>query len=308
MHRGMMDIPASLVGWDSGTPRGGVGTLEGPQGGPFSVKAQFAGATVLLTGCTGYIGGLVLESMLRTTDVARVYVLLRPKKATPAQERCDKLLQGPTFHMIREKPELLAKVAAVAGDLSEPGLGLSAADREALAANVDIVIHSAADIRLEAPIQVRRRGGGGAVGCGGIAAAERARLRVGRRRPGASRVPRRRRPHSRRSLLPPPPPRRRRCAPTTSGRSVCWRSRCSCAGEERRQRAGRTAMAAAAAAAARPQPSVAPPRPHPPLTPLPAQLPPPPRPGCAPWSTSARPMSTSTTPLTRPSTSASTRS
>jgi hypothetical protein len=153
----MMDIPASLVGWGPGSPRRGVGSLEAPQPSSFSIKSQFSGANVFLTGCTGYIGGLVLESMLRTTDVAKVYVLLRPKKNTPVQERCDQLLQGPTFHMIRDKPELLCKVVAVGGDLSEDGLGLSAADREALAANVDILIHSAADIRLEAPIQETMR-------------------------------------------------------------------------------------------------------------------------------------------------------
>ena len=122
-----------------------------------SIKREFAGATVLLTGATGYVGGLVLESMLRTTDVARVYVLLRAKKGQPAQARADKLLQGPVFHLVRDKPELLAKVTAVAGDLSEPALGLSAADVETLAGGVDILIHSAADIRLEAPIQETMR-------------------------------------------------------------------------------------------------------------------------------------------------------
>ncbi|GBF97474.1 hypothetical protein Rsub_10397 [Raphidocelis subcapitata] len=127
-----------------------------PAGAPaarFSIKQQFAGAHVLLTGCTGYIGGLVLESMLRTTDVARVYVLLRGKKSQSSQERCDKVLQGPVFHLVRDRPELLAKVTAVAGDLSEPGLGLSAHDFATLAENVEVLIHSAADIRLEAPIQ-----------------------------------------------------------------------------------------------------------------------------------------------------------
>ena len=74
----------------------------------YSIKQQFAGANVFLTGCTGYIGGLVLELLLRTTDVGTVYVLLRSKKAQPAQERLAKLLQGPVFHLVRDKPELLS--------------------------------------------------------------------------------------------------------------------------------------------------------------------------------------------------------
>lgn len=108
---------------------------------------------MLLTGCTGYVGGLCLESLLRTTDVARVYVLLRDKRGQAAQQRVASLLQGPTFHLIRERSELLAKVTAVAGDLSEAGLGLSSSDADMLRGNVDILIHAAADIRLEAPIQ-----------------------------------------------------------------------------------------------------------------------------------------------------------
>jgi fatty acyl-CoA reductase len=145
-----------VTSWAAGHAAGLAGS---PSGAPqrFSVKRAFNGATVLLTGCTGYIGGLVLESLLRTTDVGRVYVLLRAKKAQPPQARCDALLQGPIFHLVRDKPQLLKKVVAVNGDLSEPGLGLSAADASTLAGTVDILIHSAADIRLEAPIQETMR-------------------------------------------------------------------------------------------------------------------------------------------------------
>ncbi|KIZ01368.1 Fatty acyl-CoA reductase 1 [Monoraphidium neglectum] len=98
-------------------------------------------------------GSLVLESLLRTTRVRRVYVLLRGKRGCGAQERCDGLLQGPIFHMVRDKPELLSKVVALPGDLGRPRLGLSTSEVDALASEVDIIIHAAADIRLEAPIQ-----------------------------------------------------------------------------------------------------------------------------------------------------------
>ena len=49
----------SLARWNSGVAHGSGSERTG-----FSVKKQFAGAHVMLTGCTGYIGGLVLESML----------------------------------------------------------------------------------------------------------------------------------------------------------------------------------------------------------------------------------------------------
>ena len=119
----------------------------------YSIKAEFAGAKVFLTGATGFIGGLVLELLLRTTDVGRVYVLLRSKKGETAAARLAKLLRGPMFHLVRDSPALVGKVVAVEGDLAEEGLGLSAGAAAELAAGADVLIHAAADIRLEAPIQ-----------------------------------------------------------------------------------------------------------------------------------------------------------
>lgn len=61
--------------------------------GIFSIPEQFRGVTVLLTGATGYVGGLLLEALLRTTSVEKVYVLLRSKGDQGPQERLQRLLQ-----------------------------------------------------------------------------------------------------------------------------------------------------------------------------------------------------------------------
>jgi fatty acyl-CoA reductase len=58
-----------------------------------SVKDTFKGRTVLLTGATGYLGGLVLEALLRTTEVQQVYVLLRSKGGQSPVQRLNKLMQ-----------------------------------------------------------------------------------------------------------------------------------------------------------------------------------------------------------------------
>jgi fatty acyl-CoA reductase len=60
---------------------------------PVSIASTFREATVLLTGATGFVGSLLLEALLRTTDVQRVYVLLRPKGGDSPQARLEKLLQ-----------------------------------------------------------------------------------------------------------------------------------------------------------------------------------------------------------------------
>jgi hypothetical protein len=55
---------------------------------------------------------------------------------------------------VRDQSTLLDKVQVVAGDISLPGLGLDEQTRQALISNVHFIVHCAADIRLEADIQV----------------------------------------------------------------------------------------------------------------------------------------------------------
>ena len=116
----------------------------------FSIREQYDGATVFLTGGSGYIGSLALEQLLRTTNVGRVYMLLRGKRGVPASKRLEALLQSALFHLVRDKRELTSKVTAIEGDILAPGLGLSPADAARLQAEVKFVLHAAADIRLEA--------------------------------------------------------------------------------------------------------------------------------------------------------------
>ncbi|KAF8071189.1 fatty acyl-CoA reductase [Scenedesmus sp. PABB004] len=118
----------------------------------YSIAEQLRGATVLLTGATGCVGSLVLEALLRGTDVRRVFVLMRRRGGAAPAERLAQLLQGAAFHQVRDQAALLAKVTAVEGDLLAPALGLSAADAARLASEVTVVVHCAADIRLEVGI------------------------------------------------------------------------------------------------------------------------------------------------------------
>jgi hypothetical protein len=55
---------------------------------------------------------------------------------------------------VRGNDKLVQKVHVVSGDISLPGLGLSSADRATLLHSVNFIIHCAADIRLEADMQV----------------------------------------------------------------------------------------------------------------------------------------------------------
>lgn len=68
--------------------------------GSLSVPRAYAGATVLLTGGSGFVGGLCLAALLRDCpELRRVYVLLRPdaRRGLDARARLQRLLDGPIF-------------------------------------------------------------------------------------------------------------------------------------------------------------------------------------------------------------------
>lgn len=55
---------------------------------PLDVVQFYSGKTLLITGCTGFVGKVVLEKVLRCLpQVRRVYVLIRPRKEQQQQEK-----------------------------------------------------------------------------------------------------------------------------------------------------------------------------------------------------------------------------
>jgi fatty acyl-CoA reductase len=119
----------------------------------YSIVEHFSESAVLLTGASGYVGALVLEKLLRCTNINAVYVMLRAKKGEDIQSRLNKMLNSsPVMHLLRHNP-VLQKVKAIAGDMTSPDLGISSVDLARLKQHVQTVIHCAADIRLEVGIQ-----------------------------------------------------------------------------------------------------------------------------------------------------------
>ena len=52
------------------------------------VNEELAGKCVFVTGGSGFMGKVLLEKLLRSCpDIGCIYVLLRPKKGVPVQER-----------------------------------------------------------------------------------------------------------------------------------------------------------------------------------------------------------------------------
>lgn len=130
-----------------------VGAIDDLRG-TLSVKETFKGANVLITGVTDYVGSLLLEHLLRVCpDVGTVYVLIRSKKNMSSKERLEKLLSSGLFHHLWDRTDLLHKISAVEGDITQEDLGLKPHMKAELLERVNFVMHSAAAVALDDPIK-----------------------------------------------------------------------------------------------------------------------------------------------------------
>lgn len=140
-----------------------------PKVNDISVIDTYRNKSVFLTGATGFVGKVILEKILRSTpDVRRVFVLVRPRKGQPPQQRLrEEVLSSPLFDTLRaSRPDFDAwadsKVMAIGGELTVDNVGISDADMSKLISDLDIVIHCAAVVdfneRLDRAIQLNTLG------------------------------------------------------------------------------------------------------------------------------------------------------
>src|ERR687890_1226861 len=98
--------------------------------------------------------------MLRSLpDLGRLYLVVRPSKDKSASDRFGKdMLGSAAFRRLREKlgdgfdDRVATKVRVLEGDVHAPSLGLGEEDLTELSREVDVVIHSAASVIFDAPL------------------------------------------------------------------------------------------------------------------------------------------------------------
>ena len=132
------------------------------------VESFYSGKSILITGCTGFVGKVLLEKILFSLpNVLRIYVFVRPKKGSHIQERFQKeIIDSPCFDRLRRAysfdSEILPKLIPISGDMLKPNLGLSAEDLRELCENTNIIINSAASVdfnqRLDQALQINTLG------------------------------------------------------------------------------------------------------------------------------------------------------
>lgn len=108
---------------------------------------------LFLTGGTGFVGANLLRRWLEATD-ARATLLVRERYRQPPLERVQEILKACRCPL---SPQQVARVDFVAGDLCSEGLGAAAGDRDRLAGEITHIVHCAAAVRFNLPLQQARR-------------------------------------------------------------------------------------------------------------------------------------------------------
>jgi long-chain acyl-CoA synthetase len=109
---------------------------------------------LFLTGITGAVGMEMARWIARNTPKARVYALIRAPSPVVVKARWSKLAAKLWPDASARPPE--GQFVPVMGDITRPGLGLLPEDAARLASEVTHVIHSAANVELDAPLDEAR--------------------------------------------------------------------------------------------------------------------------------------------------------
>ncbi|OQR94316.1 fatty acyl-CoA reductase [Thraustotheca clavata] len=125
------------------------------------MESFYAGKGLFLTGGTGFIGKTLIEKLLRCTpDIDKIYVLVRPKKGRSVVDRLESdVINSAIFNRLREERSdfdtfIRSKLHPIAGDINAPSLNMSPEDTALLIERVNIVVHSAASVSFNEPLDV----------------------------------------------------------------------------------------------------------------------------------------------------------
>lgn len=124
------------------------------------LREAYREKSILLTGGTGFLGTALVEKILRELpEIRRLYLLVRASGEKGAAERFWKdVLGSSAFDVLRERlgggfqGYIEEKVRVLEGDVHAPSLGLGDEELAELSREVDVVIHSAASVVFDAPL------------------------------------------------------------------------------------------------------------------------------------------------------------
>lgn len=104
--------------------------------------------TIFLTGATGFLGAFLVDELLKQTQ-ANIYCLVRSNNLESGKQRVKNNLQA--YGLWQE--DYNNRIIPVLGDVSQPLLGLSAEQFQAVAGKIDVIYHSAALLNYVYPYE-----------------------------------------------------------------------------------------------------------------------------------------------------------
>ncbi len=123
------------------------------------IPEALAGKRIAVTGSTGFLGTALVEKLLRSVPGCELVLLVRAgRRSTAAQRVQREVFRNDAFDRLRAElgteafaAETARRVQVITGDVGTDGLGLSLED-QAVLAGCDIVIHSAATVSFDSPL------------------------------------------------------------------------------------------------------------------------------------------------------------
>jgi len=123
-------------------PRTSAGTAPG------------AGERILVTGATGFLGRQIMRALLDRFPAATLRLLIRPKGSRCAEERAQELLRRVGADTASALDS--SRVEALSGDVSLPRCGLAAERYARVVGDTTRVVHAAASVRFDLPLNAAR--------------------------------------------------------------------------------------------------------------------------------------------------------
>lgn len=109
---------------------------------------------VFLTGATGLVGGNLIPRILKDYNIIRLVLLVRGSSDREAEQRVDEMLG--TLSPEIDKNQAKERIQVVRGDITLDKLGLAENLYDSLAKEVTHIIHSAATVQFQLPLECAR--------------------------------------------------------------------------------------------------------------------------------------------------------